>query len=215
MLATSFRPVGYSLIPMDVREAFCYRQPMAKPHYISLALALFGLGFLFTRLTHEQSPAPSAVSLPAVTEEQLAAAYERITLFDLPAIEKFFTSRGIVFVYRSDCTQCDAQWRELAKLPRDMPLLALSADDTPDTFARALASRSSDASPTPYYIPPGRVLGLRSWLREHGCRFAGPLPFIALTDGKGRCAMAWQGLTAHTAIEGVLAYLASPPAPPK
>lgn len=200
---------------MDAQEAFCYRRPMAKPHYIPLALALFGLGFLFTRLTHEHSPAPSAVTAPAVTEEQLANAYERIALFDLTALQEFFTSRGIVFIYRSDCRQCDAQWGELARLPRDLPLLALSADDTPDMFARALASRSPDTGPVPYYISPGRVLGLRSWLRDHGCRFAGPLPFIALTDGKGRCAMAWQGLTAHTAIEGVLTYLASPPAPPK
>lgn len=185
---------------------------MAKPHYILLALALFGLGFLFTRLTQPPLPAPSA---PAVPAEQLAAAYGRITLFDLPAIEDFFTSRGIVFVYRSDCTPCEAQWRELAKLPHDLPLLALSADDTPDAFAFALARRSTETSATPYYVTPGRLLGLRSWLRAHGCHFTGALPFIALTDGKGRCMMAWQGLTAHTAIEDMLPYLARPSVPSK
>lgn len=184
---------------------------MAKPHYILLALTLFGLGFLFTRLTHE----PAATPVHAVTEVQLAAAYDRIAPFDAPVTEQFFASQGLVFIYRNNCPPCEAQWDELAKLPRDLPLLALSMDDTPDAFAHALATRNTDIHYTPYHVAPGRVLSLRNWLRTRRCRFTGALPFIALTDGKGHCAMAWQGFTAHTAIKGVLKYLSPPPAPPQ
>lgn len=180
---------------------------MSKPRYIALFLAAWGIGFLFSRLAHD---VPKTAEAPPVSVELLEQAYKRIEPFHMSLAEQLFTSgkgKGLLFVYRSDCLACDAQWKEFAKLSGNIPLLAISADDTPEDFASSLARTEPGAKEPLYYLPPGRLLTLRTWLRDHKCRFTGALPFVALTDGKGNCVMAWQGLTAVSAIEGVAEYI--------
>ena len=184
---------------------------MSKSSYVLLFVLSCVCGFALTHATYK--PEPESVA-PPVSVERLAKAYRTMAPFTLELLETYFTTqtgRALVYVYRSDCAACNAQWRELEKMTTTMPLLALSADDTPHDFAAGLAASNHQVPYVPYYVPPSRQLAMRTWLRDHNCRFTGALPFVALTDGKGGCIMAWQGLTASSAIEGVANYVASAP----
>lgn len=175
--------------------------------YTLIFLCAVSAGFFFVRARYAPAPPPLA---PIVSGEQIATSYRDILPFTIEDADAFFHQggkRGVLFVYRSDCAPCDAQWQEIAKLSPDIPLLAVAADDSVQGFAASRIGNGDKVRHTPYYLPPSRLLTLRTWLRDHRCRFTGALPFVALTDGKGQCAMAWQGLTASTAIEGVANYV--------
>lgn len=190
---------------------------MSKFLYIGLFVLSCAIGFIITRdsrgpVTHALRTNPVMVS-----PEALASAIKSIRPIDLRKLESFFAdkgTRGIVYVYRSDCKECDRQWGELAKMQSTLPLLAVSVDDTVNALAVGTATNKASLDYVPYYVPPARVLTLRRWLRDRNCRFTGPLPFVAMTDGNGTCMMAWQGLTAHSAIDGVARYVAEKPATP-
>lgn len=185
---------------------------MSKLLYTGLAVAALVAGFALTRQTASLPQVPDTA--PPITAEQLAQAYKAIRPIDASMLDTFFHSqkdKGLLFVYRSDCKACDAQWKELSKMSVSIPLLAISADDSVDEFANALVNPRHSVDYVPYYVSSGRLLSLRTWLREHRCCFTGALPFIALTNGKGRCVMAWQGFTAYSAIEGVAKYVKNAP----
>lgn len=190
---------------------------MSKFLYIALFVLSCAVGFVITR----DSSGPAAHALRTnpvmVSPEALANAIKAIRPIDLRKLESFFTAkgtRGILYVYRSDCAECDKQWVELAKIQSSLPLLAVSVDDSINALALGTATNKAAPDYVPYYVPPARVLTLRRWLRDRNCRFTGPLPFVAMTDGNGTCIMAWQGLTAHSAIDGVARYVAEKPTAP-
>ncbi len=152
-------------------------------------------------------------SAPIASAEEMARAFRAIKPVARETLADFFShpkGQGILYIYRSDCTSCVSQWIELASIERSLPLLAISADDSPQAFAISLASTPKIMAFTPYYMPPSRILGLRTELRAKSCGFTGALPFVAITDGKGQCLTSWQGLTARSAIEAVLQYKAAP-----
>lgn len=156
--------------------------------------------------------APPSVKQTTPAPEALAQSFRQIIPLNEQVLVDFFThpkGKGIIYIYRSDCRDCERQWQELALLSGNLPLLAISADDSRFQFATSLAVREKVMPFKPYFVPAARVLGLRSWLGERGCKHTGPLPFIALTNGKGACTMSWRGFTSHTAIEGVANYTVS------
>ncbi len=192
----------------------CLRR-MKPIHYILLFVISCSAGFYLAR----HLPAPAVTSeiqqaeadaAPTPTLEQLAQAYRQIVPIDLSLLEDFFWQKkeaSLIYIYRSKCEPCEKQWLELSKLTNNLPLMAIAADDSPHDFASSLAVGQRPVKYTPYYVTPSRLLTLRRYLKDHGCRYDGPLPYLAIVDGKGKCSMAWQGFTAASAIDGVAPYV--------
>lgn len=176
-----------------------------KPRHLLIGIAAFATGFLLQFVGH--TPAPSPVLHPAPGEEAIAKRFREIASIGEPGLELFFETTGrpgVVYIYRSDCTDCDKQWSAIQPLLRSTPMLVVSLDDSRRSLAQKLAATEGTLAFTPYYVPPRRMLTVRTWLRDRNCPFTGQLPFVAVTDGFGHCAAAWQaGVDSSTVLAAV------------
>lgn len=170
-----------------------------KPHYILIGMFAFVTGFAIQSAMRDKVP----VSLPkkspaAVSPSDVDKRYREITSIGQPGLELFFETTGrpgILYVYRTDCADCDAQWSELRPLLKQTPMLVVSFDDKRHSLAEKLAAEKGSLPFVPHHVPARRVLTVRTWLRDRGCGFNGTLPFTAITDGYGNCTAAWEGPT--------------------
>lgn len=178
-----------------------------KPRHLLIGIAAFATGFLLQSVWRAPSPSPVSPLQPPPQAEAIEKRFREIASIGEPGLELFFETTGrpgVVYMYRSDCRDCDTQWNALRPLLRSTPMLVVSLDDSRRSLAQKLAVTEGPLAFTPYYVPPRRMLSVRTWLRDRNCPFSGQLPFVAVTDGFGHCAAAWQdGVDPSTVLAAV------------
>jgi len=174
-----------------------------------MGVLAFAVGFYLQAVLVPRAPIALKPE-PEPDQEAVSARFREISSIGQPGLELFFAATGrpgIVYFYRTDCRECDAQWASLRPLVRSMPMLVASFDDSRASLAQKLASEPGSLPFIPHHVPPRRMLTVRTWLRDHNCPFSGHLPFVAVTDGNGNCAAAWEGETPASTIVSAYNYM--------
>ena len=113
-----------------------------------------------------------------------------------------------LLIYASWCPYCKQQFPELGALAEalhsQVNFITLSADKNPKALAKFLGSRTDNGSYQTYIYGSRDTRLLADTLNRLDADFTGPIPYMALFDGKGKLLAQFGGLTKKEQLKAAI-----------